>query len=109
MTRPPYRQPFRAAGMARPLGFALALIVVIGAAGCGSTRYYSWKPRQAGVGGQAQADSPPMPRERRTTRTSGEVTIDDVMEEAHYVATRTVWLAMPSPDGKGVTWVQVAR
>lgn len=78
---------------------ATLLILTIGGCG-GAPKAYSWKP---------QAASQRAARPKSTTRpaeTNSKMAGADLLEESHQAA-KVMWVAVPSPDGKKMRWVQV--
>lgn len=77
---------------------AIFLMAMISGCG-GAPKAYSWKP-------QAASQRPrPKPTTRPSEVNSG-VAGADVLEESHQAA-KVTWVAVPSPDGKKMRWVQV--
>jgi hypothetical protein len=77
---------------------ASLLLSVIGGCG-GAPKAYSWKPQAASQ----------RPRPKSTTRladANSNLAGADVLEESHRAA-KVTWVAVPSPDGKKMRWVQV--
>lgn len=84
---------------------AIALTVsmsgTVGCSGGGTTRsnVYSWKPRAATQPSRSRSTTRPAAIE---SNMAGE----DVLADSHRAATAT-WVAVPTPDGKRMRWVQM--
>jgi hypothetical protein len=83
------------------IALAVSTSVIVGCSSGGTTRtnVYSWKPKAASQAGRASSTTRPLAVE---SNMAGE----EVLAESHRAATAT-WVAVPSPDGKKMRWVQV--
>lgn len=86
--------------MLKAIGLASALACM--ATGCGGApKAYSWKPQAASQRGKSKTSASTRPSDMNSN-----VAGADLLEESHRAA-KVTWVAVPTPDGKKMRWVQV--
>lgn len=79
------------------------IALVCGCSGAPPGHTQNWKPTTARMGPTTRSSGPV---KRAIVRPGTQVTPQEVLEESHKAAAKTVWCAVPGPGGKMI-WVQV--